>query len=216
MAEKRLFPENLQTFVEDGGQIIGVDVESQHDFATPGAPMHTEVGPVIRENLAKLSRSIKSRVGSVDSHSWDTAEFQSNGGLWPEHCVKGEKGWMRIDETRVGKTRFIPMSDGNIVVGEDVVGGGNRKFGKEDFAEEVLNGNIHGIFEKDAYSVFTNPKSKPYLRQLVETAGGIEKVLFAAYGYAVGGYCVDDWVKGLKNEGYNVGIVDEKITTKSN
>lgn len=201
--------EDLQEFVKNGGKIIGVDVDTQIDFADEEGSLHVPANESVRQHLAALTQHIRYKIGSVDSHAFDAWEFAENGGPFPAHCVKGENGWSRIPETRTNKTRFIPMSEGNLEVGESTPGEGNRKYDAPMFADEVLNKAVTGIFEKEVYSAYANPNAKEFIRALVDTVGGVKNAVFAVYGYATGGYCVDAFAKGLAEEGFQTAIVED-------
>jgi|GEM_PF-696934 len=213
-ANEALLPINseeaLRAFLESGGTIIGVDVDTQIDFVDEEGKLYVpdESGEV-RRNLQLLTSELDYVVGSVDSHAYDAWEFIPNGGPFPEHCVKGTEGWLKIRETRRADTRFIPMSEGHLVIGEDEQGEGNRKYGAEEFAEAVLMGGETAIFEKEVYSLFANPNAEPFVKELVEKAGGVRKVLFAVFGYCTGGFCVDAAAEGLKDRGYQVAIIED-------
>ena len=215
--EQALLPintqEGLRAFLEGGGKIIGVDVDTQVDFMDEDGNLFVpdESGQV-RRNLQLLLSELDYVIGSVDSHAFDAWEFNTNGGLFPAHCVKGTEGWLKVKETRRPDTRFVPMSEGHLVIGEDIQGFGNRKYGPEEFAEEILNTKGTAIFEKEVYSLFSNPNAEPFIAKLVEKAGGIRNVLFAVMGYCGGGYCVDAAASGLADRGYRVAIIEDAVT----
>ena len=151
MLENRSFPENLQKFVKNGGRIIGVDVDTQKDFANENGALFVPAELSVRKNIALLSQSGIPTIGSVDSHAYDAWEFEENGGPFPAHCVKGTEGSLKIPETTQAKTRFIPMSEGHLVVGENLAGAGNRRYDASLFADEVMRKGVNGIFEKEVY-----------------------------------------------------------------
>jgi len=216
MTEKQTSIEDLDRFVADGGIIIGGDVDTQFDFVDKKGALYAPAQPEVRKNLQALTRALAVKIGSVDSHAYDSPEFAENGGPFPAHCIKGEPGWMRIKETRLGKdkkplkTRFIPMSAGPLSVGELKYGDGPRAYGAEEFAQEALAG-IQLIFEKEVHAAWDNPLCDDYIAKLVEAAGGTRKVLFAVYGYCVGDYCADQFAEGLAKRGYQTAIVEDAV-----
>lgn len=191
--------------------IIGVDVDTQKDFVERDGALYVPAEVSVRKNIARLTTGLELKIGSVDSHAFDAWEFIENGGPFPSHCVKGTEGWLKIKESRSYKFRFIPMSQDNLVIGENVVGKGNREYTAENFATEVLDG-VHGIFEKEIYSMFANPNSERFIAELVAKVStkfdvSNEEILFAVYGYCTGGYCVDAAAEGLSSRGYKTAIV---------
>lgn len=190
---------------------VAVEVDAQNDFANPNGSLFVPANESVRANIERLNRTTRYKIASADSHAFDSWEFKENGGPFPAHCVKGTDGWLKIPEAQRAKTRYVPMSQGNLVIGENKPGSGNRKYGPAEFAEEVMSG-VEGVFEKEVYSMFANPNAKEYIRALAERIMVTEKVelnqiLFAVYGYCTGGYCVDAAAAGLQQEGYNTAII---------
>ena len=73
--------------------LIIVDV--QNDFCPGGSlavPGGDEVVPVINELIKAFQRRNQLVVATRDWHPEDHCSFQSQGGLWPPHCVQGTKG----------------------------------------------------------------------------------------------------------------------------
>ncbi len=205
---------HVQNFLAQGGVIVGVDVDTQHDFATEGGTLYVPTSDTVKANLATLVDNIRYRIGSVDSHAFDAWEFQTNGGPFPEHCMKGTSGWLKIPATQRGHQRFIPMSQGNVVTGESVRGEGNRIYGPEQFADEVVHQGVTGLFEKEVYSLFANPNAQNFIEALVQKLQAErnitrEQILFAVYGHCTGGYCVDGAAEGLREQGYNTAIIED-------
>merc|ERR1712061_290271 len=132
--------------------------------------------------------------------------FQANGGPFPTHCLKGTTDWMKIPGTLPQRFRFVPMSNGSVVIGEGRKGSGNRTYDAERFSTEV-RGGVGTYFEKEVYSAYANPNCSVMLARLVEDLGGPSKVTFQVFGYCTGGYCVDGFALGLRAEGYDVEVV---------
>src|SRR6202012_1288967 len=89
-------------------------------------------------------------VGSVDSHAWDAWEFASNDRRgangekpnFPDHCVKGTPGWLKVEGTLPPRFRFVPN------VPEAPL---------ETVVAELAGGATQGVyFEKEVYSLFAN------------------------------------------------------------
>lgn len=194
---------------------ILVDVDTQVDFADPSGSLYVESSESTRELIQQLLVEAETNqvpiVGSVDSHAWDAWEFQTNGGLFPAHCVKGTAGWLRITPELPRRTRFLPMQsvDGGVVrhlVGESVQGAGARVLGVDTLVDEAISG-VGIYFEKEVYSLFSNPVAEPILAELVERLGGVDQVEFDVIGFCTGGYCVDAAALGLIERGYRVRVI---------
>ena len=201
--------DELREFHSKGGSIIGVDVDTQHDFVHPHGALYVPSVSQVEANITALSSTLRTMIGSVDSHAFDAWEFHGNGGPFPPHCIKGSEGWLKVPYTRWEKMRFVPLSHNNLVIGEAVQGAGNRPYEPEQFAEEVLDQQVQTLFEKEVYSLFENPNAEPMIQELVTKAGGVRKVLFAVFGYCTGGYCVDAAAQGLQARGYQTAIVQD-------
>ena len=193
---------------------IVIDVDTQHDFVDPSGALFVPAASGVREQIAaQLRHAVETGVpvlGSVDSHAWDAWEFAVNGGPFPAHCVKGSRGWLRVTPSLPARTRFVPMQvvDAEVrnLVGEATAGAGVRELDAAALAREALDG-VGIYFEKEVYSLFSNPSAAPVLAALVEAMGGADQVVFDVLGYCTGGYCVDAAVKGLLERGYAVRVL---------
>lgn len=199
------------TVLKQDPVIVGVDVDTQVAFAEGN--LKVPMSPEVRENIGRISRTIRMTVGSVDSHAFDSWEFQENGGPFPSHAVKGTPDWLKISETQTAKTRFIPMSNGNLVTGETCKDEGNREYGPQEFGNEVRAG-VRSIFEKEIYSLFSNPNAEVFIEALVQQIEQElhitrDKILFAVYGFCTGKYCVDHAALGLRSRGYRTAIIED-------
>jgi nicotinamidase/pyrazinamidase len=195
-------------------QRILVDVDTQHDFVDPSGALFVPAEPGVRETIATVLRQAQAAgdpiLGSVDSHAYDAWEFDANGGPFPPHCVKGTPGWLRVLHDRPSRTRFIPMQTVTAgvtnLVGEATQGVGVRILDAVALAAEARAG-IGLYFEKEVYSLFSNPVAAPVVARLVEDLGGPAAVCFDVIGYCTGGYCVDAAALGLRERGYRVRVL---------
>jgi nicotinamidase/pyrazinamidase len=202
--------------------IIRVDVDTQIGFCDPVGNLYVAAKPGTLENIRALVADAEARkiplIGSVDSHAYDAWEFIDNGGPFPAHCVKGTPDWIKMPGTLPKRFRFVPMSSGELVIGENRQGHGNRRYGKTEFTNEVLSG-VGIYFEKEVYSAFANPLADQFIENLVKRLGGgllsdketgrqrTGEVIFQVFGYCTGGFCVDGFVEGLLDRGYTVQVV---------
>lgn len=193
---------------------ILVDVDTQQDFVDPSGSLYVESPPGVREAIAELLAEAEAAgdpiVGSVDSHAYDAWEFLDNGGPFPPHCVKGTAGWLRVCPHRPRRTRFVPMQvveDGvRNLVGEREAGAGPRVLDAAALAAEARRG-VGLLFEKEVYSLFSNPAAESVIERLVQDLGGPAAVRFDVIGYCTGGYCVDAAATGLVERGYAVRVL---------
>lgn len=183
---------------------IFVDVDIQRDFCEPTGALYVPGSP--NEILRKLVQyAINAHIpilGSVDSHAWDAWEFASSGRKgangeqpnFPDHCVKGTPGWLKVDGTLPARFRFVPNVPEAPI--DDIVG-------------EVLTGQTQGVyFEKEVYSLFANPLAEKFLQTLVGQIS--EKPEFCVFGVATD-YCVKAAALGLAERGYRTTLITDGI-----
>lgn len=198
---------------------IIVDVDTQRDFMLPDGSLFVPAEPAVRMAIARVLQHAQREgtpiLGSVDSHAHDAWEFQANGGPFAPHCVKGTPGWLRVFHDIPKRTRFVPMQAVDAteapavvrnLVGEDRKGAGNRELDAAALAAEARDG-VGVYFEKEVYSLFSNPAAAPIIDALATAMGGPEAVTFDVIGYCTGGYCVDAAAKGLHERGYRVRVL---------
>lgn len=185
-----------------------VDVDVQRDFCeTAGAlPVPGSPNPAFRRLTAwAVSRGVPI-VGSVDSHAWDAWEFASSGRKgpageqpnFPDHCVKGTEGWLKVAGTLPPRFRFVP----------NVASEPSSRW-LEQLVAEVMSGETQGVyFEKEVYSLFANPLAEPFLRALVAAAGTAPEL--CVYGVATD-YCVRAAALELAERGYRVTLLTDAI-----
>jgi nicotinamidase/pyrazinamidase len=190
--------------------IIRVDVDTQVGFSDPNGKLFVPTAPTVKQHIKALLSDATRRglplIGSVDSHAYDAWEFQENGGPFPAHCLKGTADWLKPEGTLPDRFRFIPMSEGGLVVGEDRAGSGNRRYDTDLFVSEALDG-VGLYFEKEVYSAFPNPNAEAFIEALVNRLHGPSEVEFQVFGYCTGGFCVDEFCLGLIERGYQVSLI---------
>jgi nicotinamidase/pyrazinamidase len=181
---------------------IFVDVDVQVDFCDPSGALFVKGSP--NDLFTKLTAFAVERrvpiVGSVDSHAWDAWEFASNDRPGPEgskpnfpdHCVKGTPGWLKLPGTLPPRFRFIP----NV-----------PDMPLEEPLRELKEGLTQGVyFEKEVYSLFANPLAERFLREL--TGGSSPE--FVVYGVATD-YCVKSAALGLAERGFRTTVLEDAI-----
>ena len=183
---------------------IFVDVDVQRDFCEPTGALYVPGSPndVMRRLVAYAVARRIPILGSVDSHAWDAWEFGSSGRAgpngeqprFPDHCVKGTPGWLKIDGTLPPHFRFVPnVADAPIA----------------PIVHEVVRGDTQGVyFEKEVYSLFVNPLADPFVKALAAQYG--EPLSFVVFGVATD-YCVRAAALGLAERGYATTLVTDAI-----
>jgi nicotinamidase/pyrazinamidase len=181
---------------------IFVDVDIQNDFCDPSGALYVKGSP--NERFRELTAHAVARripiVGSVDSHAWDAWEFGSNevkgpgdqDPRFPDHCVKGTPGWLKLPGTLPPRFRFLP----NVPAAPF-----------EAIVREVREGATNAVyFEKEVYSLFVNPLAEPFLRALIEGSSPE----FIVFGVATD-YCVKAAALGLAERGFRAALVTDAI-----
>jgi len=181
-----------------------VDVDVQRDFCDETGALYVKGSP--NERFRALTRyADRERIpilGSVDSHAWDAWEFASNPNAgpngeqpgFPDHCVKGTPGWLKVEGTLPPRFRFIPNVEGAPI---------------EPIVREVLTHATCGVyFEKEVYSLFANPVAEHFVRELLRLAG--RPASFFVYGVATD-YCVKAAALGLAERGYWVSLLTDAV-----
>jgi len=188
-----------------GTRRVFVDVDVQRDFCEPTGSLFVKGSP--NDVYRALTRFAVARgipiVGSVDSHAWDAWEFASNtvpapaGAAkpgFPDHCVKGTPGWLKVRGTLPPRFRFLP----NVAEAPTAA-----------VVEEVVRGQTQGVyFEKEVYSLFANPLAERFVADLIARAGAVPELV--VYGVATD-YCVKAAALGLAERGYRTTVLTDAI-----
>jgi nicotinamidase/pyrazinamidase len=183
---------------------VFVDVDVQRDFCEPTGALFVPGSP--NASFRELTRyAVAHRIpilGSVDSHAWDAWEFASSETAapvgqkpnFPDHCVKGTPGWLKLEGTLPPRFRFIPnVPDAPI----------------DGVVYEVAIGATQGVyFEKEVYSLFANPLAERFLTALF--ASFPEPPELVVYGVATD-YCVKAAALGLRERGYATTLITDAV-----
>ena len=185
---------------------VFVDVDVQNDFCEPSGSLYVKGSP--NDTYRALTRFAASHgipiLGSVDSHAWDAWEFASSEARgpsgekpdFPDHCVKGTPGWLKLRGTLPPRFRFIPnVPDAPIA----------------SIVDEVARGETHGVyFEKEVYSLFANPLAERFVADLVAGIAAAGAPEFLVYGVATD-YCVKAAALGLAQRGYRTTLLADAV-----
>ena len=185
-------------------RMVFLEVDLQRDFCEPTGSLFVPGSP--NASFRELTRYAVEHgipiLGSVDSHAWDAWEFATSATPapagskpnFPDHCVKGTAGWLKIDGTLPPRFRFLP----NVP---------DAPF--ESVVREVVSGATQGVyFEKEVYSLFANPLAERFLRALFATFPEPPELI--VYGVATD-YCVKEAALGLRERGYATTLLTDAI-----
>lgn len=196
----------------DLGRIF-VDVDVQFDFCEPNGALVVPGSPneVFRRLVAHAVAHEIPIVGSVDSHAWDAWEFASNDRVgddaqkpgFPDHCVKGTAGWLKVSGTLPPRFRFVPNVEPRSLDAARAL------------VDELAAGQTQGVyFEKEVYSLFANPIAEWFLRALGERARArgapAEGPEYVVFGVATD-YCVRAAALGLRQRGLRATLVRDAV-----
>lgn len=188
---------------------VFVDVDVQRDFCEPDGALSVPGSPndVFRRLVQVAVQTSIPILGSVDSHAYDAWEFASNDHVgpdgedprFPDHCVKGTEGWLKVTGTLPPRYRFVP---------DEAAADPDRV---ARYAAELASGAAHALyFEKEVYSLFANPMAERVLAAFAERRGGPEGLRFVVFGVATD-YCVKAAVLGLRERGYRTVLVEDAV-----
>ncbi|MFO0758259.1 MAG: isochorismatase family protein [Byssovorax sp.] len=182
---------------------VFIDVDIQRDFCEPTGALFVKGSP--NETYRALTAHAVAHqipiLGSVDSHAWDAWEFASSTTRgpdgakpnFPDHCVKGTEGWLKVPGTLPPRFRFlanVPDAPFDSIVGE------------------LVRQETQGVyFEKEVYSLFANPLAERFLAAFAAAYGAIELYV---YGVATD-YCVKAAALGLAQRGYATTLLTDAV-----
>jgi nicotinamidase/pyrazinamidase len=183
---------------------VFIDVDVQRDFCEPTGALFVPGSP--NASFRDLTRYAVAHqipiLGSVDSHAWDAWEFATSASPapigekpnFPDHCVKGTPGWLKLDGTLPPRFRFLPnVPDAPI----------------DSVVYEVASGETQAVyFEKEVYSLFANPLAERFLAALFATFPEVPELF--VYGVATD-YCVKAAALGLRARGYATTLVTDAV-----
>jgi len=181
--------------------LVFIDVDTQRDFCEPDGALYVDGAPISTFRvLTQLAVDKKIPiVGSVDSHGPNAWEFGSNENVGPEgedpgfpdHCVKGTPGWLKVQGTAPAKSAYLAAELGDYL-GPDAV------------ADALIDNVLQAVYlEKEVYSLFANTLAA----ELLEALGCRTAVV---YGVATD-YCVKAAALGLRERGYEVIVLQDAI-----
>ena len=173
-----------------------VDIDTQFDFLNAQGALYVPNSSVLIPVYEKLYSAIKAGnvpvIGSVDAHAPDDPEFE----VFPPHCVKGEPGQRKVQETILPGITFV----------ENVEGGLVKALGADWHEKPISQLPPQIIFEKQTYSFFANQNLDAFTEKL--KAEGLDEAI--VFGVATD-YCVNAAVQGLLERGFKTYVVTDAI-----
>lgn len=149
-------------------RVFFYDVDTQRDFLLPGGALHVAGAERILPALERLSALARRfhirRVCSTDRHFPGDAELKRNGGDWPDHCMDGTPGQLKVEQSLPTRPRTLPNAviaearfekimeaDGDLVIEKQDVDvlRGNR------YAQRALEWMLEHYDQAIVYGVFT-------------------------------------------------------------
>ncbi len=124
---------------------ILVDIDTQIDFMLPEGSLYVKGAEKLTPELKKLFEFLEEKrnfkiFSSVDTHKKNDPEFKD----FPPHCIEGERGWQKIEETILPQHIFIPLHKKVEVKGE-------------------IKEKRQYIFKKNKFSIFSNINLESFL-----------------------------------------------------
>jgi nicotinamidase/pyrazinamidase len=227
------------------------DVDTQNDFMNKNGALYVPDAELIKPNLKQLTQyALKNKIaviGSVDRH-FKTEEYKERetelqrwGGPFPDHCMAGTIGELKINETLLWYPIENPdhyYRERDIYIPHELDNSINRDllycYSSTLHLWNSKNwGNVGIYFEKQSYDVLTNPAFEEFIymkinKSLAATKAKITKsdpsrfLLKEALIYGVAtDYCVKAAVLGMQKRNIQCYVVEDAIkgvdpgTTKS-
>ncbi len=163
------------------------EVDVQADFVLPGGKLYVPGAEKLLPNIRRLTDA--ARQGNVflvshgDFHAPNDPEFK----IFPPHCVKGTPGAELVPEALTNSVAHVPNET-------------NARLPEDLFATQQI------LLEKQTLDIFQSKHADELVRRLGSAA---EFVVFGV----VTEYCVSFAVKGLRERGSRVAVVQDAIET---
>lgn len=184
-----------EVVVEKREEAIFVEVDVQNDFIKADGALSVKAPDHVINNMRRLIKDAPVLIGSVDSHEWDSWEFNTNNNKgpngedpqFPPHCVLGTPGWVRTFPDLRKNVQFIPANAKEVNI--------------RDFTDTVF-------LQKEVYSLFSNPFVNNVIDWASDALDYCDNVVI--FGVATD-YCVKAACLGFLEREFNVYLVDDAI-----
>jgi nicotinamidase/pyrazinamidase len=114
-------------------------IDFQNDFTPPDGALAVKGGDEIGEPIGRLARRFDVVAATRDWHPPDHASFETEGGPWPVHCVRGTPGAELHPALEEVDVDFI------VDVGREREDEGYSGFEKSDLAEQLRERGVGRI-----------------------------------------------------------------------
>jgi nicotinamidase/pyrazinamidase len=169
------------------------DVDTQRDFILPGGRLciagTDRIIPALKE-ITDFARQHGIRiVATTDRHFAGDPELERNGGKYPDHCMDGTDGQLKIDATAPLLPLFIA----------------NRGLSEAERAQAIgWRGEL--VFEKQLFDAFAgNCNTAAILGAILKDYTDI--VVYGVYTEV----CVADAIRGLQQFGQHLHLITDAI-----
>ncbi len=168
--------------------LLFFDVDTQIDFVEPTGALYVPGAETLKSNFTQLINYARDKDipvwGSIDAHSSSDPELSQNDGPFPNHCMLGETGQLKIDATKPLNPLWIE----------------NRLYQKSGLLK-IQKHPDEIYFMKQSFNVLDNPN----IQKLISPFSSI-----AVFGVATD-YCVLAAVLGFRKRNKTIYLVIDAI-----
>jgi len=193
---------------------IFYDIDTQNDFMDKDGALYVPDAELIKPNLKLLTDFARTNfipvLGSIDVHFGTPSykeregELAKYGGPFPDHCMKGTLGQLKINETNIRFRDAWPINIENKLDGKIDETNLRASIGYiNQIKKRKMQQGENILIEKQSYDVFTNPQTKILLEKANVTQATV-------YGVATD-YCIKAAVLEMQDRKIQCYVVEDAI-----